>query len=114
MANIWNWSLLLILPLATPLTSPTLTPPFLLLFLLLCSCHPLKKSAIPCNFSGDEEGKNIFFSVVFSHTVSDTSFGCAEALPGVAVPQGVCPRSRNSVSGSLQLLVNDEIIDTAC
>lgn len=85
-------------------------PPFLLLFILLCS---LKKSAIPCNCSGDGEGKNSFFCAVFPYMVSDTGFGCAEALPGVAAPGGVCPRSHNSLSGSLQLVLNNEIIDTA-
>lgn len=93
------------LPLATSL---------LLLFLLLCSCHPLRRSAIPCNFSGDREGKNSFFSAVLPYIISDAGFGCTETFPGTAGPQGVCPHSHNSVSGSLQLLLNNKIISTAC
>jgi len=61
-----------------------------------------------------EGGKNSCFAAVFPHIVSDTSFGCAEALPGAATRQGVCPCSQNLVSGSLQRLLNNEFIDTAC
>lgn len=85
-------------------------PPFLLLFLLLCSCCPLNKSAIPGNCSGDEERRNRFFFAVFPCIMSDTGFACAEALPGVAAPQGACPLA---ISGFLQLLLNNEIINMA-